>query len=142
MTPAYSFSSTSDGCPGGNCLRSHINKTETASALAMITHAGVQAGKVVVGMALYGRSFKMTTPGCYGQDCTYVGKASGATPGRCTGTAGYISNFEIRDLIETFDNVQQYSSDEGGILVYNSVQWVSWMTKASYDKNVLPGLRV
>lgn len=136
MTPAYSFSPASDGCPGGNCLRSHVNKTETASALAMITHAGAQASKVVVGMALYGRSFQMTAPGCYGQDCTYVGKASGATPGRCTGTAGYISNFEIRDLIETVGNVQQYSSDEGDILVYNSVQWVSWMSKDRYDSRV------
>ncbi|PVH73016.1 glycoside hydrolase family 18 protein [Cadophora sp. DSE1049] len=125
-----------DGCLGGNCLRSHINKTETASALAMITHAGVQASKIIVGMALYGRSFQMSTPGCYGESCNFVGKASGATPGKCTGTAGYISNFEIRDLIETVGNAQQYSSDEGDILVYNSVQWISWMTKDKYDGRV------
>ncbi|KAL1897648.1 hypothetical protein Sste5346_003956 [Sporothrix stenoceras] len=41
-----------DECPGGNSLRSHVNKTETLGALAMITHAGVPANKVVVGMAL------------------------------------------------------------------------------------------
>ncbi|OBT85620.1 hypothetical protein VE02_05172 [Pseudogymnoascus sp. 03VT05] len=90
----YGNAWSDDGCPGGNCLRSHINKTETTSALAMITYAGVQASKVV---------------------------ASGATPSRCTGTAGYISNFEIRELIETVGNVQQYSIDEGDILVHDSV---------------------
>lgn len=26
---------TSEGCPGGNCLRSHVNLTETVTALAM-----------------------------------------------------------------------------------------------------------
>ena len=102
----------------------------------MITHAGVQASKLVVGMALYGRSFEMTTPGCYDQGCTYVGPASGATPGKCTGTASYISNFEIRDLIATVSDAQQYSSDEGDILVYNSIQWISWMTKELYDSRV------
>ncbi|EFR05110.1 killer toxin alpha/beta [Nannizzia gypsea CBS 118893] len=34
------------GCPNGNCLRSHINRTETYSALAMITKAGVVPWKV------------------------------------------------------------------------------------------------
>lgn len=110
--------------------------TETKGAMAMITHAGVQASKVIIGMALYGRSFKMTSPGCYGQDCTYVGKVSGATPGRCTGTAGYISNFEIRDIIDTVVNAQQYSNDEGDIIVYNSVQWVSWMSKERYNSRI------
>ncbi|KAH9203891.1 glycoside hydrolase superfamily [Leptodontidium sp. 2 PMI_412] len=132
----YGNAWSDDGCPAGNCLRSHVNMTETKGAMAMITHAGVQASKVIVGMVLYGRSFKMTTPGCYGQDCTYVGKDSGATPGRCTGTTGYISNFEIRDIIETVGNAQQYRSDEGDILVYNSVQWVSWMTRDKYDGRI------
>ncbi|KAH9206017.1 glycoside hydrolase superfamily [Leptodontidium sp. 2 PMI_412] len=112
---------SNDGRQADNCLRSHVNITETKGAMAIITHAGVQASKVIVGIALYKRSFKMTTPGCYGQDCTYTSKESGATPGRCTGIADYISNFEIRDIIENAAGVQQYANDEGDILVYNSV---------------------
>lgn len=26
-----------DGCPGGNCLRSHVNLTETMTALSMVS---------------------------------------------------------------------------------------------------------
>ncbi|KAK4194711.1 hypothetical protein QBC40DRAFT_290276 [Triangularia verruculosa] len=121
------------GCPAGNCLRSHVNKTETELSLAMITHAGVPASKVVFGMALYGRSFQMTTPGCYGQDCTFTGPESGATPGRCTKTAGYLSNFEIREIISRGTGINTlYSDDEGDILVYDDVQWVSYMTRETY----------
>ncbi|KAL9473494.1 hypothetical protein ACSS6W_007874 [Trichoderma asperelloides] len=36
-------------CEGGNCLRSHVNKTETYNALAMLTKAGVKSTKIAVG---------------------------------------------------------------------------------------------
>ncbi|TQV98182.1 glycosyl hydrolase family 180 [Cordyceps javanica] len=119
---------TDSGCPGGNCLRSHINATETMNALSMITKAGVPTNKIAVGIASYGRSFQMTDPSCTGPMCTYTGKASGATPGRCTGTAGYISNAEIRDILSTNPTARKFSDGEGGdVLVYDNNQWVSYM---------------
>lgn len=54
----------SPGCPKGDCLRSHVNLTETLSALSMITKAGVPSTKVIVGVTSYGRSFKMAKAGC------------------------------------------------------------------------------
>ncbi|KAL4944052.1 hypothetical protein BDV06DRAFT_220629 [Aspergillus oleicola] len=64
---------SSNGCPEGNCLRSHINITETHTALTMITKAGVSTGKVFCGIASYGRSFKMAEAGCIGPMCHYTG---------------------------------------------------------------------
>ncbi|KZL68189.1 killer toxin alpha beta [Colletotrichum incanum] len=79
------------GCPTGNCLRSHVNLTETENALSMITKAGVPASKIFVGISSYGRSFRMTDPECDGPMCTFTGtpKISDAEPGQCTGTGGY-----------------------------------------------------
>ncbi|KPM40729.1 hypothetical protein AK830_g5807 [Neonectria ditissima] len=97
----YGNQYASPACPSGNCLRSHVNKTETIDALAMITKAGVPASKVVVGVSSYGRSFRMQDPKCTGPQCTFTGSFSTslAEPGLCTGSAGYLANAEINKII-------------------------------------------
>jgi len=95
----------------------------------MITKAGVPSNKVVVGVTSYGRAFRITTPGCYGPECTYTGAESGATRGRCTGTAGYISDAEIKELASSGRVTASFldASSQTNILVYDDVQWVGWM---------------
>lgn len=118
------------GCPGGNCLRSDVNLTETVNSLSMITKAGVPSNKVVVGVTSYGRSFQMTTPGCSGPMCTYTGPASGAWPGPCTNTAGYLGNAEIA-LANTTIPGAVYQLDQSSFsdtLVWGETQWVAWMS--------------
>jgi chitinase len=86
-------------------------------------------------MPLYGRAFKMTTPGCTGPMCTYVGKESAAAPGRCTNTRGYISNFEIREIIANKVNVQQLKTAEGDeLVIYDGTEYVGWMSKQKYQE--------
>jgi chitinase len=77
----------------------------------------------------------MTTPGCTGPMCTFVGKESAAAPGRCTNTKGYISNYEIRDIIASKANVQQLKTEEGDeLIVYDGTEYVGWMSKQKYQE--------
>ncbi|KAL4799251.1 hypothetical protein BDV19DRAFT_385501 [Aspergillus venezuelensis] len=117
------------GCPDGNCLRSHVNLTETTSALSMITKAGVSSDKIVVGLASYGRSFKMTEAGCTGPMCRFVGPDSGAAKGMCTNTAGYIADAEIYRILDEDDTAETFydKSSDSNILVYGSTEWVAYM---------------
>ncbi|KAH8881787.1 glycoside hydrolase [Thozetella sp. PMI_491] len=116
------------GCDMGNCLRSHVNITETLNALAMITKAGVPSNKIVVGVSSYGRSFGMTDPSCTGPECTFVGPESGASKGECTGTAGYISNAEMANLAKKRDTQSYYDRRSGSdILIYDG-NWVAYMS--------------
>jgi chitinase len=103
------------------------------NALSMITKAGVPSNKVVVGVASYGRSFQMTTKGCWQPHCTFTGPDSGATPGLCTQTAGYISDAEIYQIIANDPSAQQFidGPTDTSILVYNDIQWVAYMSKDS-----------
>ncbi|KAF3384828.1 hypothetical protein F1880_001969 [Penicillium rolfsii] len=96
-----------------------------------ITKAGVPSNKVVVGVTSHGRSFAMADAGCYGPDCFYTGTAmhSNAEPGVCTGQAGYIANAEIKQILSDPSRVNQHFIDDSdsNILVYDNIQWVSWM---------------
>ncbi|KAE8306364.1 hypothetical protein BDV41DRAFT_585895 [Aspergillus transmontanensis] len=125
----YGNKNSMPGCPSGDCLRSHVNLTETNTALSMVTKAGVPSSKIIVGVSSYGRSFKMTEPGCSDPMCKYVGPESAAKPGKCTTTAGYISDAEINRILEenpTTKKTYDVSSDSS-ILVYDSTEWVAYM---------------
>lgn len=125
----YNNKWTSPGCETGNCLRSHVNETETKDALSMITKAGAPSNKVVVGVASYGRSFKMAEPGCDSEGCKFTGspRQSDARKGRCTGAAGYISNAEIEEIIHTGRVNKQWKKEGSNFLVYNDTEWVAYM---------------
>ncbi|CAN9331814.1 unnamed protein product [Alternaria alternata] len=132
---------SSPGCPEGDCLRSHINMTETTTALAMITKAGVPSYKVVVGIASYGRSFKMAEEGCTSEMCRYTGSrtVSDAMPGPCTGTGGYISSAEIREILWNKEllGVKEWSDDtDTDYLVYQDTEWVAWMTDETKQNRI------
>ncbi|OBT38806.1 hypothetical protein VE00_11107 [Pseudogymnoascus sp. WSF 3629] len=124
-------------CDGGNCLRSHVNKTETHDSLVMLTKAGVSSQKIVVGITSYGRSFRMADPSCSGPFCQYTGDRnhSMAYPGDCTYTPGYIANAEINDIIKNHGKytIVKSSVDAlsgSNILMYGvpgAVDWVAYM---------------
>lgn len=119
----------------------------------MITKAGVPIQKLMLDQPLYGRStLKMTQAGCWSAMCTYTGPDSGAIPGKCSDTAGYISNWEVRCDARTNASArskrlpssrltkssitvleQYYSKVAGNILVCDSTQWISWMDPSTYN---------
>lgn len=131
----WGSNSTQSGCPDGNCLRSHVNMTETLDTLSMITKAGVPSNKVIVGVPSYGRSFRMEEEGCTGPECTYVGRESGAKEGVCTGVAGYLANAEIERIIAEDDDVQVLRDEESesDIVVYDKLEWVAYLNETTKD---------
>ncbi|KAK3302801.1 uncharacterized protein B0T15DRAFT_562882 [Chaetomium strumarium] len=103
------------------------------NALSMITKAGVPARKIMVGIASYGRSYKMTDSGCRTELCTFEGPESRAAPGMCTGTNGYIANAEINDiLLEEPCRIKTWSDEktDSDYLVYSGTEWVAYMSSS------------
>ncbi|KAM0287958.1 hypothetical protein ACHAQH_000025 [Verticillium albo-atrum] len=128
------------GCSSGNCLRSHVNSTTTQDSLVMITKAGVPTHQIVVGVTSYGRSFKMSDSGCRGPQCTFLGarNQSPAKKGRCTGEGGYISNFEIDEIIKKGGAIKSWwdSDTDTDYLVYDQVEWVAYMTNTTKNRRI------
>lgn len=129
----WNNTNAADGCDGSACLRSHINETEIALAFSMITKAGVPNNKIFGGVASYGRSFGMKDPSCYGPECHFTGPESGARPGECTKTAGYIAEAEINEWLKGGDNITTYYDKTSASLISYSKDgnWVSYNNKAN-----------
>jgi chitinase len=134
----YGSKFSNSGCKTGNCLRSHVNSTETDTALSMITKAGVPANKIMVGVSSYGRSFKMVNPSCTGVMCKFSGtpKLSNADPGYCTGTPGYISNAEIAELSENDDVEQWFDTESSSNILTWDGNWIAYMDDDQKDSRI------
>ncbi|KAL4733440.1 glycoside hydrolase superfamily [Aspergillus similis] len=129
----YGNAFADSGCNDGNCLRSHVNMTETLSSLSMITKAGVSSNKIAVGVASYARSFEMAESGCWTAMCTYTGPDSGAWPGPCTDTAGYIANYELELVLAENPTAESHWDEDSysNILVFNETQWAGYMNETN-----------
>ncbi|KAF9252734.1 CAZyme family GH18 [Penicillium roqueforti] len=146
----YGNANANVGCPGGDCLRSHVNKTETENALVMVTKAGVPANKVLVGISSYGRSFGMIDPSCTGPMCKYGGSfdVSTAEAGQCTNTSGYISNAELNDIMSNVNASQEgykgrvwYDTESASdMMVYGTTgkitTWVAYMADDTKNERI------
>ena len=128
---------SAEGCPTGNCLRSHVNITEVTNALVMITKAGVPSNKIFVGESSYGRSFKMAKAGCTGPDCLFLGDRNNslAAPGICTGQAGYIANGELDRIGRSRSGVLKFHDGPSNtdIMVYNQTEWLAYMSSITKE---------
>ncbi|KAK3295828.1 glycoside hydrolase superfamily [Chaetomium fimeti] len=126
------------GCPGGNCLRSHVNLTETDYALAMVTKAGVPSDKIVVGLASYGRSFKMADRNCRADPmCRYLGPDERGYVGRCTREPGIIALAELEDIraIELEGTVFWYDeASDSDMAQYMTDSWAAYMTETTKER--------
>lgn len=126
----YGQPSSQNGCPtGGDCLRSHVNLTETNYALALLTKAGVPSSKVVVGVASYARTFQMADASCTGPTCRFTGPASGAAPGPCTNSPGYMAQAELTAALQGPGATTWHDGpSDSDIVTYGGGSWAAYMT--------------
>lgn len=71
---------------------------------------------------------------------TFLGprNQSPAKKGRCTDTGGYISDFEIGEIIEKGGAIKSWYDEEtdSDYLVYEQTEWVAYMTKTTKERRM------
>jgi chitinase len=83
--------------PIGNVINPHTNLTEIQRAVELLWRVGVPPSKIALGFGFYGRSFRLADPSCTTPGvCQFSGDPN---KGPCTDTSGYLSYYEIQDLI-------------------------------------------
>ncbi|KAG8630143.1 hypothetical protein KVT40_001762 [Elsinoe batatas] len=121
------------GCPSGNCLRSHVNLTETFDSLSMLTKAGVESHKIVVGVSSYGRGFRMSSPKCTDASCTWD-IAGEQLRGECTAENGILAAAEIDSLLAGSTTRFHDGPSDSAIAIVNGTWWVAYLDKDTISR--------
>ncbi|KAK4186062.1 hypothetical protein QBC35DRAFT_453660 [Podospora australis] len=83
--------------PIGNVINPHTNLTEIQRAVELLWRVNVPPSKIALGFGFYGRSFRLADPSCTTPGvCKFSGDPN---KGACTDTSGYLSYYEIQDMI-------------------------------------------
>ncbi|KAI4600107.1 hypothetical protein KJ359_001209 [Pestalotiopsis sp. 9143b] len=118
----------------GPNLATHTNITEIDMGLDLLWRAGVEPGKVVLGLGWYGRSFTLTNPSCNTPNgvCQFSG---GAKAGPCSDASGILTLQEINDVISA-KGVKPVWDKTAGVkwITWDSNQWISYDDDDTFDQ--------
>ncbi|KAJ6600740.1 hypothetical protein B0H10DRAFT_2230831 [Mycena sp. CBHHK59/15] len=99
----------------------HTSLADMKVSALLYTRAGIDLSKVNLGLAWYGRTYHLADAACKGYNCTVYDR--GGAPGKCSGASGYLTQFEITDLLSgggqpTLDAASEtYWFETGGDLI-------------------------
>ncbi|EHK98605.1 putative chitinase 3 [Glarea lozoyensis 74030] len=114
----------------GPKVRPQTDITEIERDLLPLWFDGVDPRKVVMGIAYYGRTYKLTDSSCGSMGCPFSGTGA---PGRCTKTPGVLSNREIRQMIQE-NGYKPYTNTTAMVkyFTYGGDNWVGYDDEDTY----------
>ncbi|KXH60486.1 glycosyl hydrolase family 18 [Colletotrichum salicis] len=129
----------------GPYVYAHTNLTEIKHGLDLLWRNGVPANKVNLGLAFYGRTYKLEDPDCDTPGCPF---ADPGTAGQCSvgaafafleahGTGGYMSYQDIEYTIDSNSPTPIYDEKEKIMYFkYRGDQWVSYDNEKTIREKV------
>ncbi|KAI9043450.1 bacteriodes thetaiotaomicron symbiotic chitinase [Aspergillus affinis] len=98
--------------------------------LDLLWRNDIDPKKILLGLGFYGRSFTLDDSACTSPGCDFYTKndnTGGAAPGTCTGTSGFLSDYEISRSIKSFSPNIHYDQAAGvNWMTWSGNQWVSF----------------
>ncbi|KAJ6071566.1 hypothetical protein N7499_009580, partial [Penicillium canescens] len=121
--------------PIGSIVQAHTNLTEIKLATELLWRAKVKPSQVVMGFGFYGRAFTLTDPSCTSPGCPFSG---GANPGVCTDTSGYLSYYEVQQILAKNYQLKPVHDKTAAVkyLVFNHDQWISYDDKDTFKQKI------
>ncbi|KAF5382647.1 hypothetical protein D9615_002709 [Tricholomella constricta] len=113
----------------------HTSLLDMETSALLYIRAGIDLSKVNLGLAWYGRTYRLSDKTCVGYNCTMLG---GGTPGRCTGASGYLAQFEVLELAAAGNTVsldpssQTYwlNDPDGDLVTFDQAD--TWQVKENF----------
>ncbi|EJP61449.1 symbiotic chitinase [Beauveria bassiana ARSEF 2860] len=113
--------------PIGSIVQGHTNLTEIQLAAELFWRVGIPPSKLALGFGFYGRAFTLADSSCTIPGCAF---SSGAKPGVCTRTSGYIlSKNKGLEPVYDKDAAVKY-------LTFDKDQWISYDDKDTFADKI------
>ncbi|KAK2590532.1 hypothetical protein QQS21_011782 [Conoideocrella luteorostrata] len=111
--------------PIGSIVQGHTNLTEIELAAELFWRAGIPPSKLALGFGFYGRAFTLADSSCITPGCLF---SSGAKPGVCTGTSGYLSYYEVQDILSKNKDLKPVYDKDAAVkyMTFDKNQWISY----------------
>ncbi|KAK2611936.1 hypothetical protein QQS21_002042 [Conoideocrella luteorostrata] len=111
--------------PIGSKVQGHTNLTEIQLAAELFWRAKIPPSKIAVGFGFYGRAFTLADPSCTTPGCLF---SSGAKPGVCTGTSGYLAYYEVQDILSKNKDLKPIYDKDAAVkyMTFDKDQWISY----------------
>ncbi|KAH6871517.1 hypothetical protein B0T10DRAFT_466678 [Thelonectria olida] len=122
--------------PIGPHVYVHTKLTEIKDALDLFWREDISPDVINLGLAFYGRSFKLKDPSCTTPGCVFSGPGD---EGRCTKTAGILSYREIEETrrMETSKSYSVHDKDAAvNWMVWGGDNWISYDTKETFQAKI------
>ncbi|UKZ78670.1 hypothetical protein TrVFT333_006416 [Trichoderma virens FT-333] len=120
----------------GKQILAHTNLTEVDQALDLFWLNDISPTMINLGIAFYGRSYKLADASCTKPGCRFSGPGA---KGDCSNTAGYLSYREIMEEVALAgDSAYQMWDREAAVkmFVYDSDNWISYDDSVTFQQKV------
>ncbi|KAI0863675.1 hypothetical protein F4860DRAFT_521760 [Xylaria cubensis] len=119
----------------GAFVHAHTNLTEIKLAAELFWRVKVPPYKIALGFGFYGRAFTLQNPSCNTAGCPFSG---GAKPGACTATSGFLSYYEIQDILKKNSGVKVIHDKDAAVkfFTWDNDQWLSFDDKETFQQKV------
>lgn len=107
----------------GAFLDAHTNLTEIKTSLDLLWRNDIPPEQVVLGLAFYGRAFRVPDPSCTKPGCIF---SSGADAGECSDEVGILMISEIADIIEKNSLKPTLDKEAAVKMITWDNQWVAY----------------
>jgi chitinase len=116
----------------GSKVRPQTDITEIEKNLKPLWFDGVDPSKIIMGIAYYGRTYKLADPSCGKMGCSFIA-GEGGKAGSCTNSSGVLSNREIKKLIKD-EGITPYFNETAMVkyFTYGGGSWVGYDDAQTY----------
>jgi chitinase len=111
----------------------HTSISDIATSHQLFIDAGIPSEKLVLGLAAYGRTYTLSDTSCTTPGCGF----NGAKATTCTNSNGFMSYFEIENIISSNSyDILDVDTNSGTMYLVKGDQWIGFDNESTFASKI------